>query len=320
MIEKLAIFALVLLNQLNPSFLDQNKFDFLNKFVKKETVLGVSESLGDNQLYYKKNLPLEASLRPLPYKIDNASSFSIEAKSAIVLDAGTNAVLYSLNSDEKLPIASLTKIMTAIVILDNAKSDDIVTIGDNAVKAEGRKNGLVAGEKISVENLLKILLVESNNTAATALAEYVGGNVEDFVKLMNEKVKLLGLKNTKFFNPTGLDEDGVNESTAYEFAQLVSYSLRKPAIWEALKSQNSVISSSDGKMEHRLKNTNLLLGKLDNVAGGKTGFTDKAGQCLALVIGDPKDNHQIISVVLNASDRFMETEKLVKWVFESYRW
>lgn len=311
MIEKFAIIIIALLSQLNVAFEDQNGVGFLDRFNSQEK----------NRSYYsnaevKKNIP-----QPLPVKIKGAVDFNVSAKSAVVLDVETDTVLYSKNSEEILPIASLTKIMTALVVLENADLDEVAIISRNAFNTKGSKNGLAVGEEISVENLLKIMLVSSNNIAAVALAEHTSGSVDDFVALMNEKADLIGIENTEFFNPSGLDgKENNNISTAYEIARLVDYALEKPLIWEILRIQKTAVISLDGKIEHKIKNTNLLLGKLKNITGGKTGLTDEAGQCLALVVGDPNDNHKIISVVLNADDRFLETEKLARWVFKSYKW
>lgn len=319
MIEELAIITLVFLSQIGALPLESGGVVFLNQFIEKEFVRGTSYSEQENWSYYINNIEAEKPLHPLPRKIDNDDDFLVDAKSAVVLDAGTDMILYSKNADEKLPIASLTKIMTALVILDNGKLDDVVTISENAIKTEGKKSGLIAKEKIELESLLKIMLVESNNTATVALAEHIGGNVDSFVNLMNEKAKNLEMKNTNFSNPNGLDQPE-NYSTAYEIAQLVDYAMEKPLLWDILRIQSATVYSTDKKIKHRIKNTNLLLGKFKNIAGGKTGFTDEAGQCLVLVVGDPEENHRIISVVLGASDRFLETERMVKWVFESYRW
>ena len=321
MIEKIAIIMIALLSQLNVVSENQNNIGFLTRFIKKDAVNTQFNLREENWSYYNNAEVKKNILQPLPSKVKGAVDFNISAKSAIVLDVGTNAILYSKNSDEDLPIASLTKIMTALVVLDNTDLSKVATISRNAFDTRGSKNDLAVGEKISVENLLKIMLINSNNIAAIALAEQTGGNTDNFVKLMNEKANLIGIENTKFLNPSGLDDvKGNNISTAYEIAQLVDYALEKPLIWEILRIQKTTVISTDGKIKHRLKNTNLLLGKLKNITGGKTGLTDDAGQCLALVIGDPENNHRIISVVLNADNRFLETEKLAKWVFENYKW
>jgi len=325
MIESIAIITLAFLSQLNIISPEKNNAGFLEQFIKQEFV-GEKFNLQErNQNYYFENINQENILEPLPSKIKGVADFNIEAKSALVLDIGTDAVLYSKNSDQKMPIASLTKIMTALVVVENIDLDDTVIISKNAFDTAGRKDSLAINEKIKAEDLLKIMLIRSNNTAAVSLAEHSSGSVEEFVKLMNQKAKSLGLKNTNFSNPTGFDSDK-NYSTAYDLAQLFDFASDELLIWEILRMQEcrsgsrSAPASLDGKIKHNLKNTNLLLGKLKNITGGKTGLTDEAGECLVLIVGDPIDNHKIISVVLNAEDRFLETEKLVKWIFGSYVW
>lgn len=325
MIESIAIIALAFLSQFNIISPEQGSTGFFEQFIEQESVGDKFNLQEENQNYYYDNINQENFLEPLPSKIKGVADFRIEAKSALVLDAGTDAVLYSKNSDEKMPIASLTKMMTALVILDNVDLNDTVIISKKAFDTDGRKDSLAINEKIKAEDLLKIMLIRSNNTAAVSFAEHTSGSVEEFVKLMNKKVELLGLKNTSFSNPTGFDSEE-NYSTAYDVAQLFDYALDEPLIWEILRIQECkdglqpAPTSLDGNIKHNLKNTNLLLGRLENIIGGKTGLTDEAGQCLALVIGDPIDDHRIISVVLNAEDRFLETEKLVGWVFGSYAW
>ncbi len=319
MIENVAIILLVFLGQLNVVSDGHDGPKLLTQFIETESVGKSVDFQKSNWNYYNKNPYLENSIQPLPYKINNTSNFNTKVKAAVAFDVETDSVLYSKNSTEKMPIASLTKIMTALVVLDNVDLNGAVTISRNAFDTDGRKDSLAVNEKIKAEDLLKIMLIRSNNTAAVSLAEHTGGNVDGFVKLMNKKAELLGLKNTNFSNPTGFDSEE-NYSTAYDIAQLFDYALDKPLIWEILRTQRLNLSSIDGKIKHKIKNTNLLLGRLKNITGGKTGLTDEAGQCLALVVGDPIDNHQIISVVLNAEDRFLETERLVRWVFGSYEW
>ena len=319
MIENIAIILLVFLEQLNVVSDSGNDPKLLTQFIKTESVSQDVDFYESNWNYYNDNLYLENSIAPLPYEIDDISDFDIKAKAAIVLDQETDMVLYSENSKEKMPIASLTKIMTALVVLENVDLDGVVIISKSAFDTDGRKDGLIVNEKINAKDLLKIMLIRSNNSAAVSLAEHTSGSVEEFVKLMNERASLLGLENTNFSNPTGFDSEG-NYSTAYDIAQLFDYASDKPLIWEILRTQRLNLTSLDKKTKHRLKNTNLLLGRLKNITGGKTGLTDEAGQCLVLIVGDPVDDHKIISVVLGAEDRFLETEKLVRWVFRNYKW
>ncbi len=296
-------------------------------------ILGVSyQKELENYLF----LPEEKDSAPI--KNSEVSEIEVNAKAAIILDIAANKALYQKNINEKLPIASLSKLMTALVVLDETDLENVVTISKKAIQTEGARGNLFVGEKIIVKNLLYLLLVQSSNDAAVALAEYI----PNFVELMNQKAISFGLKNTHFINPNGLDpaenisnnnnsiknpifneleknEKG-NYSTAYDLAKLVNYALDEPLIWEILRTQKISVRSVDKKFVHRLENTNKLLGKLPNIVGGKTGYTEQSGESLILIVGDPISNHQIISVILNADDRFIETEKLVSWIFENYSW
>jgi D-alanyl-D-alanine carboxypeptidase len=318
----IATIIIVLLGQLNILSQSSSEIDFVDQFVRKGFLNAENFNRGkDNRSCCNDSLSVEGKLQPLPLKVENASEIKVSAKSALVLDAGTNTILYSKNHNEEMPVASLTKIMTALVVLENADLNGVVTISKDAAGVEVGEDKLFEGETIKAKDLLKMMLVESNNAAAVSLAEYSAGSIQKFVRLMNKKAGILGLKDTFFYNPTGLDEkEKSNYSTAYEMARLVNYALEKPLIWDILRTQNLILFSADGKTRHKIRNTNLLLGKMENIVGGKTGFTDKAGECLMLVIEDPSKKHKIISVVLNADDRFLETEKLVKWVFRSYEW
>jgi len=353
------------------------------EFEKKAKVLGVS--FQKESVNY---LPLSEKIVSVPIKNLEVSEIEIKAKAAIVVDIATKKILYQKNIAERLPIASLTKLMTTLVVLDEVNLEDVVTISKKAVETEGERGNLSPGEKITVRNLLYLLLVQSSNDAAVALAEYVGekiissesscysrnefetgselvsesidemkecknqiskqvqndsenNSISEFVKLMNKKARLLGLKNTHFVNSSGLtpvedvrndnirfetktakdkiDKKG-NYSTVYDLSQLTNYALNELLIWEILRTQEIDVQSADKRIVHHLENTNELLGKLPNIVGGKTGYTEESGQSLILVIGDPINNHQIISVVLNAEDRFAETKKLIEWIFRAYSW
>ena len=319
MVENLAIVLLVFLSQLGVVSESQNNAEFLTQFIKSEVVEEKFVSQESNWNYYNENIKLESKLFSLPNRIKD-DYIDIDSSSAIAFDTETDFVLYSKNSNEKMPIASISKIMTALIVLENSELADSVFITENAFQTEGRKEGLSVGEEITVEDLMKIMIVGSNNIAATAFAEHIGGSVDGFVDLMNQKSEILGLKDTAFYNPTGLDQKNMNISTAFDIAQLVDYSMEISFIWEYSKMRNVVVDSVDGKLIHKVKNTNLLLGKMENIIGGKTGFTDEAGECLVLILNEPETNRNVITVVLNANNRFFQTERLGNWIFDSYEW
>ena len=290
----------------------------------------------------------------------------INAKSAIAVDLKSGYILYEKNIYESRPIASLTKLMTAVILLEENNLGDTATISNNTTKTPGSKIWLTSGEKITVENLLYGALINSANDAAVALAEYNSGNVTDFVKKMNLKSKELGLYSTTFTNPTGLDLEkkpdqnapqggssqsttssqsatqklissqtavplnqagqlnpagppGDNYSTAYDLSLLGRYAFGKSFIRRAAIKKEFEITSTNGKLKHKLKNTNELLGSYLNVLGLKTGTTDQAGECLIGIIENEKQN-QILTIVLDSPDRYKETKILADWVYRSYTW
>jgi D-alanyl-D-alanine carboxypeptidase len=320
MFAEIAIIALSILNQVGMISADHNSDTFLGQFFSAGQVKGASAVRAEGWNLYTDNMPSASERQPLPWKV-GSDSLAVEAKSAFAMDDGTDKIFYEKNAREKRPIASLTKIMTALVVLENSKLEDTVTISPKAMAMIGDKKNLVAGEKIAMGDLLKVMWIDSNNAAAYALAEHAGGSEEGFVALMNQKAEKLGLQDTKFFNPTGLDEaGGENYSTAYELAQLTQYALKENLIWQISRTEAATVYSLDRKQRHDVKNTDELLGNMDNIYGGKTGYTEDAGQCLLLVSESADYKHKVISVVLDARDRFAETKKMVGWVFANFRW
>lgn len=226
-------------------------------------------------------------------------------------------VLYQKNINQVLPIASLTKLMTALIVLENIDLEEIVVVSEEAIATYGDIGGLMVKEEISVKNLLHALLMESSNDAATALAEAVQQKTgKNFVDLMNQKAEKLRLKNTNFIDSSGYDSGNV--STIEDIAQLVEYSFSQSIIWEIMRTPAIDLSSSDGKINHHWVNTDELLNRLPNIIGGKTGYTEEAQGCLVLVIEN--NNKYLITIVLGAQERFLQTERLINWVQKAYRW
>lgn len=269
---------------------------------------------------------IESHKPDFPHLKEEVGDLELEAKAAIVLDRETGKILYEKNINERLPIASLTKLMAALIVVENMNLTEVVVISKKAVETEGNRVDLWPQETISVKNLLYALLVSSSNDAAVALAEHLDlprfNEIEaglNFVNLMNERAKILGLKNTHFVNPAGFDEPG-NFSTAYDLARFTSFLLDRPLIFEILRIPRARVYSTDGRINHLLLNTNKLLGVLPDIIGGKTGFTEEAGQTLILVIKEPIKNHLVISMVLGSNDKFEETKRLIEWVLGAYKW
>ncbi|KKR88671.1 MAG: hypothetical protein UW43_C0002G0057 [Candidatus Yanofskybacteria bacterium GW2011_GWA1_44_21] len=262
-------------------------------------------------------LPLaEPSYFPI---LDSNSDISgIGAKSAAVYDIRSGRFLYEKNSRQRLPVASLTKIITAVVVLEKFNTRDTVAVSAAAVRVDGEKQDLYEGELLKIEDLLKMMLVDSSNDAAYALKDYASQKGINLVEAMNQKISTLGLNDTNFLDPAGLNDEGY--SSAQDMVRISRYAMKHDMIWEFLRQKESSVQSLDGKIMHALKNTNILLGNLPNIIGGKTGNTDNALGCLVLLVSIPEKNDTLISVVLGSKDRFGETEKLINWVKSSYRW
>lgn len=247
----------------------------------------------------------------------NASEIEImaPAKAMVVLEGNTNTILYNFNEQERLPMASTTKIATAIVAIENCTDFDTkFRVSDNSIGITGTSIYLKEGEMLSMKELLYGLILASGNDCAVAIAEYFGSE-EIFVDMMNEFVYSLGLENTHFDNPHGLDSD-THHTSAYDLAMITSYALKNPLFREIVSTQRMVIEPTDIYQARYLKHKNKLLFKYDNCIGVKTGFTDNAGRCL--VNAHEENGMQIISVVLNCQPMFEECERLTNLVLENY--
>lgn len=262
----------------------------------------------------------------LPIRDWDIAEPKIEAKAALIFELNKNKILYQKNIEQVLPIASLTKLMTALIVLEKMDLEEAIIISKEALAAYGDKGDLVLNEKISVKNLLYILLIESSNDAAIALAEYYQQKTgNDFVSLMNKKAEELTIAKTFFADPSGYNL--ANVSTAKEVVELIRYSFSQPIIWQILRTPTISLSSIDGQINHYLVNTDELLNRLPNIIGGKTGYTEEAQGCLALVIKkEPSylitsgESERLAIVILGAQERFLQTEKLIDWVNKAYQW
>jgi D-alanyl-D-alanine carboxypeptidase len=273
-----------------------------------------------------------------PIRKEGISDLAVpNAHSSLILDAGSGTILHYNNGKEKRQIASLTKMMTAVLIMEKIKDLDntVVTVDEEAVYIEGTKIGcprsgycistrLKVGEKIKAKDLLKAMLMNSANDAALALAKHIGATESNFVEMMNEKAKELGLTDTHFCTSSGLEINGRESecySTAYDIARIAAYSLKYDLIWEIFRlPTNTIITSTDGKCTHDIINTDLILGQVPNCLGGKTGFTPLAGHSLLLAATDPTEKHKIIAVVLDNPYRWQDIKVMIDWTFQSYGW
>lgn len=240
----------------------------------------------------------------------------ITSRIALVYDRSSGNVLYEKNGYKTTPMASTTKIMTAIVVLENANLNDVVTVDRKAATTGGSRLGLKTGDKLTVNDLLYGLMLRSGNDAAVALAIHIGGSVEGFSALMNQKANELGLKNTKFVTPHGLDNKE-HYTTAYELAKMADYAMDKEKFRQIVSTKNCNITINGAS--RNISNTNELLGYLNGVYGIKTGFTNGAGRCL--VTGCKRGNLDIITVVLGADTKKIRTSdsiKLIEYIYKNY--
>jgi serine-type D-Ala-D-Ala carboxypeptidase (penicillin-binding protein 5/6) len=271
----------------------------------------------------------------IPTRKADVSDLKIWATSSVAIDVDTGTIIHYDNGRKRTQIASLTKMMTAVLVMENVKNleeevtltyEDLNIVGTvvgcpTSVFCNG--NRMYVGEKVRVEDLMKAMLMNSANDAATALARHVGGTHRNFVEMMNVKARSMGLKDTNFCTPSGLEIDGKEDqcySTAYDIARIAAYSLKYEKIWDIMKIPDGRFYSADGKYMHELKNTDILVNTLPNCIGGKTGFTPLAGKSLLLGAEDPIGKHRIIAVLLNDEQRWDDMRTLISWTFENYSW
>ena len=241
----------------------------------------------------------------------------INSRYAIILERNSKAILYGKNECTKTKMASTTKIMTAIVVIENTNLNDIVEISGKAAGTGGSRLKIKRGDKITVKDLLYGLMLRSGNDAAVALAEYVGGSIEGFAVLMNNKAKQLGLENTNFVTPHGLDSEE-HYTTPYELAIVTDYALKNETFANIVRTKSCNILING--ISRNISNTNELLGNLNGVYGVKTGFTNGAGRCLVTAV--KRDNLDIICIVLGADTKKIRTTdsvKLIEYTFSNFK-
>lgn len=263
-------------------------------------------------------------IKPRPKISPLVKNPNIYAESYILVDEESGVTLASKDEQERIPIASTTKVMTATIVLENYDLDDIVTISSDAANQVGADAYLRTGEEITVLNLLKCMLIKSANGAAYALAEHMNGASEEgtakFVKKMNDKAKTLGMLNTEYHDPAGLDVTGW--SSAEDLSIITKYAMKKDLFAEIVKTEKTTVKDVSGQIYHLLENSNRLVGewKYSGALGVKTGYMPEAGHCL--VGAAKRDGHTLISVVLHtnadtATASAEESKKLLDWGFEN---
>lgn len=252
-----------------------------------------------------------------PIKTGDSIAPIIDAKSVYSIDVNTGIPLFARDIFERRPIASIAKLVTAMIILDDHKLDEEVTVSKNAATQEGSNMKLASGEKITVGNLMSGMLINSGNDAAVALAEHDSGQESAFVQKMNDRAFVLGLKDTHFSNAKGFDEPA-NYSTAYDIMIFGKAALKYPFILKLASTKTTEVASVDGKIKHRLESTNELLGdSYLNIVGLKTGRTPGAGESFVSLLKGPA-GHNVLTVMLDSPSRFKETRILLDWILRNF--
>lgn len=242
----------------------------------------------------------------------------LNARSCVVLDRNSKKIIFGKNEYNKVKMASTTKIMTATIIIENCDLNQTITVSKKAASTGGSRLGLKIGDKITIRDLLYGLLLCSGNDAAIALAETAGGSVQEFSNMMNNKAKDLGLTNSHFESPHGLDSDN-HYTTAYELALLADYALQNSTFRNIVGTKNYTITING--YPKNITNTNELLGNLDGVYGIKTGFTNGANRCL--VTSCKRGDMDIICVVLGCDTKNFRTQdsiKLINYTFDNFEY
>lgn len=252
----------------------------------------------------------------------SSQNLELKAEAAIsvrINPFGKEQVIFQKNATKPLPLASLTKLMTALVCSEFYPRDQLTKISQAALRQKELTGWLRVGEWLSVEDLLHIMLIESSNDAAFALAEMIGQ--EGFVSLMNIKAKELNMEDSYFSNPLGVDAEDLdpylfarktNLSSARDLVKLVKYIIEKhPKVLEILSKKEEDLYLRNGVFHHTLKNTNELLGEDPIIIGGKTGYTEEAGGCLLLITKGKEEGSYFVHILLNSPDRFGEMKKLI---------
>ncbi len=257
----------------------------------------------------------------LPVRAQALEEGRLYAKAALLMDGENGRVLFGKNEEDPMPMASTTKIMTCIVALENGNLEDEVTISSYAASMPKVHLGIRAGETYYLKDLLYSLMLESHNDVAVAIAEHIGGSVEGFSKMMNQKARDLGAYHTNFVTPNGLDAEG-HYTTAVDLANIARYGISLPAFLEITNTPSYSFQTVDGKRSFQVSNKNAFLNQMEGAIGVKTGFTGGAGYCF---VGAVKSGDKtFISVVLasgwppHRTYKWSDTKELMQYGLENY--
>jgi len=263
---------------------------------------------------FKKSVIVFACVIILLISSVQGFAFDIDASCAALMIADTGELIYTKNADVRRPMASTTKIMTALIALESGDLDREITVTDEMINVEGTSMGLLPGDTVSLEELVYGMLLQSGNDAANCTAYAVSGGVDEFLALMNCKAEEIGMRNTHFATPSGLDADE-HYSTAYDMALLASYALANPVFRRICSTYSASLTYGNPPYARRLTNHNRLLKIYDGAIGVKTGFTKKSGRCL--VSAAQRDGLVLVCVTLNDSNDWDNHSKLLDYGFEN---
>ena len=294
----------------------QSAFGSTGVFGRISSAVTVATSVPVPKTTRATYIPVAYQTAPAP---KTSPTYGALASSALIYDVTTGQVLYEKNSSAKLPMASLTKLMAVLTIIqDHHNFNEVVTIPENlpVLGSADQKINIQPGEQFYLDDLLKATLIYSANDVANALAIWDAGSLEKFADKMNAQAQVWGLKESHFVNPTGLDTQN-HYSSAHDLLSLSTILLQNPQLRTIVNTQKTSITTLGGK-PYVLTTTNHDL-SLPYVFGIKTGQTDAAGQCLIL-LGRNAADHEIITVVLNSPDRFIESKNMVNYAFNNYIW
>ena len=252
-----------------------------------------------------------AALFLFPFPV-SAGQPSVSAHAAILIAADTGRVLYAKNENEQLSMASTTKIMTALLTLEQENLDEYFTVDDKAIQVEGSSMGLQSGDQVSLRALAYGMLLQSGNDAANMAAVHIGGSIEGFTELMNQRAKQIGMENTHFSTPSGLDQDD-HYSTAADMAKLAQEALKNADFLEICSSYKAKVEYGNPPYTRWMTNHNRLLKEYQGAIGVKTGFTKKSGRCL--VSAAERDGIQLIAVTLKAPNDWQDHKQMLDYGF-----
>ncbi|SFF94864.1 D-alanyl-D-alanine carboxypeptidase [Sporolactobacillus nakayamae] len=249
-------------------------------------------------------------------RISHAAGPGVSAQSAVLMDQSSGRVLFQHNSQEKLPIASITKVMTAILAIESGNMNKTFTVSEEALRTEGSSIYLKAGERMKLKDMVYGLMLRSGNDASRAIAEAVGGSESGFVLMMNEKARVLGMTNSHFTNPNGL-ENPDHYSTAYDMALLLRYAMGNAQFRKVVGTKLHRVPATNKEVARAWKNKNKMLRLYKYATGGKTGFTKKARR--TLISTASKDDLNLIAVTLNDGDDWKDHQGMFEWAFANYK-